>query len=95
MFPLILDFTSPEGRSELTAERCFLASRNPPYIGILTLPSEPIWRTLSSNRTFSSGGFNWSIRYRIEVGESTIFFATSQDKDAEKIAPSDHSEHSI
>ncbi|MEM0158877.1 MAG: hypothetical protein QW812_05140 [Thermoplasmataceae archaeon] len=62
-----------------------MASNNPPYIGIITVASDKLWNALSLHRNFTANGLRWDVRYRIEVGESTIFFATSSDAGAAEI----------
>lgn len=67
-------------RKEYSAENWFVASRDPLYIGIITKPAPGMWEYLSRTRQIvmevDGKSHDFEIPYRIEVGESTIFFAT-------------------
>ena len=56
----------------------FIASQNPLYIGIILKPSHGAWIRMSRAKTvvleMEGKPVEFSIPYRIEVGENSIFF---------------------
>lgn len=60
------------------ADNYFTASENPYYAGIIMKPSTGVWELMKGSDTVNlrNGGevAEFSIIYRIEVGENTIFF---------------------
>lgn len=73
-------------RHDYKVEKWFKASDSPIYIAIITKPSPGLWELLSRSKEIvmemdgESQGYR--IPYRIEVGESTIFFVTPTDESA-------------
>lgn len=73
--------------SEALLEDYFVASVNPFYLGILLKPSRGIWEYLKNNdsviiRLGKSGPhFEMNLKYRIEVGENTIFFLNPTEEE--------------
>lgn len=67
-------------KMQYTVEKSFVASEKPLYIGIITKPEPGLWGCLSRSRTVivetDGKADEFRIPYRIEVGESTIFFLT-------------------
>ncbi|MHB1492767.1 MAG: hypothetical protein ACYCR7_05195 [Thermoplasmataceae archaeon] len=67
--------------------RAFVASVEPPYIGILMRPSPYQWEEIMEEgfaRISFDGeemAYDLKVKYRIEVGENTIFFVTSDLKE--------------
>ena len=72
-------------RKEHFVHKWFMASEIPQYIAIVTKPSPGLWEHLSQSKAavleVDGKSYNYSIPYRIEVGESTIFFVTPSDAD--------------
>lgn len=70
-------------RKEYSVEKWFIASEKPQYIAIVTKPSPGLWEHLSQSKVavieLDGKSCNYNIPYRIEVGESTIFFVTPVD----------------
>ncbi len=70
-------------RKGYPVDKWFLASENPQYIAVITKPSPGLWEHLSQSKDavmeLDGKSFNFTIPYRIEVGESTIFFLTPAD----------------
>lgn len=64
--------------SDHNVENFFLASSAPLYIGVIARPSSPLWVQLSASRSgvveIDGTPMEFSIPYRIEVGENSIFF---------------------
>ncbi len=65
-------------RKEFQLDNCFVASEVPLYIGVICKPSDPAWSQLQASREVllvEDGSQKPFVQeYRIEVGESTIFF---------------------
>ena len=77
-------------RTDYPVEKWFIASEAPLYIGIIVKPSPGLWEMMSRSRDtimeIEGRSHNFHIRYRIEVGESSIFFATpAEDKGISEI----------
>lgn len=70
-------------RKEYLVDKWFIASESPQYIAIVTKPSPGLWEHLSQSKEavleLDGKSYNYNIPYRIEVGESTIFFVTPSD----------------
>lgn len=70
-------------RIDYPVEKWFLASEVPVYYAITTKPSPGLWEHLSQSgkiiMELDGKSGNFKIPYRIEVGESTIFFVTPDD----------------
>lgn len=78
-----------EQRAEL--EKCFVASYNPFYLGIPVKPSTGVWEYLKSASHIHLSGhksklLKFNIKYRIEVGENTIFFIRPDEEFADESA---------
>lgn len=74
-----------EYRAELG--RCFVASSNPFYLGIPVKPSTGAWEYLKSASEVHLVGqesklLKFDIKYKIEVGENTIFFLSPDEESA-------------
>lgn len=77
-------FSSDKGEKvEFAVENWFTASENPPYIGIIVKPSPGLWEFLSRTKNVilqkDDAAIQYSIPYRIEVGENSIFFLTPKE----------------
>ncbi|MHB8360996.1 MAG: hypothetical protein ACYDAO_00900 [Thermoplasmataceae archaeon] len=63
--------------------KAFVASLEPPYIGILMKPSPYQWEEIMEEGfvrlsfTDEDNVYDLKVKYRIEVGENTIFFVTN------------------
>ncbi len=73
--------SSNEGEKiEFPVENWFIASENPLYVGIIIKPSPGLWELLSRSKNVlmqkDDSTTQYSIPYRIEVGENSIFFLT-------------------
>ena len=70
--------------------KAFVASVDPPYIGILMKPSPFQWEEIMEEGfvrlSFPEDDilFDLKVKYRIEVGENTIFFVTSDQLEFEQ-----------
>ena len=70
--------------------KAFVASVDPPYIGILMKPSPYQWEEIMEEGfvrlSFPEDDilFDLKVKYRIEVGENTIFFVTSDQLEFEQ-----------
>ena len=68
---------------EYQVENYFEASENPLYLGVIVKPSPGLWELLSRSKTVvvvtDNLPITHSITYRIEVGESSIFFLTPKE----------------
>ena len=70
--------------------KAFVASVEPPYIGILMKPSPYQWEEIMEEGfvrlSFPEEDvvFDLKVKYRIEVGENTIFFVTSDQIEFEQ-----------
>ncbi len=70
--------------------KAFVASVEPPYIGILMKPSPYQWEEIMEEGfvrlsfTEEDVVFDLKVKYRIEVGENTIFFVTSDQIEFEQ-----------
>lgn len=77
-------FVNKGGRSEQSLDKWFIASESPVYIGIITKPSPGIWEYLTQSREvvleFDGKSHGFTVPYRIEVGESSIFFVTPREE---------------
>lgn len=71
-------------RKDYPVENWFVASQSPLYLGVITKPSPGIWGFMSRSHEvvleISGKSRTFRIAYRIEVGESSIFFVTPQDE---------------
>lgn len=69
---------------EYPVDKFFVASEKPLYIGIITKPEPGIWGYLSRVKKVAvdidGKAEDFRIPYRIEVGESTIFFLTHSEE---------------
>ena len=70
--------------------KAFVASVDPPYIGLLMKPSPFQWEEIMEEGfvrlSFPEDDilFDLKVKYRIEVGENTIFFVTSDQLEFEQ-----------
>ena len=70
--------------------KAFVASVDPPYIGLLMKPSPFQWEEIMEEGfvrlSFPEEDvvFDLKVKYRIEVGENTIFFVTSDQLEFEQ-----------
>ena len=68
---------------EFPVEKWFTASERPLYIGVIAKPSPGLWEHLSRSKnvimTDGAASRDYSIPYRIEVGENSIFFLTPKE----------------
>ncbi len=71
-------FADNNGKVREKLENNFIASQNPLYIGIILKPSHGAWIRMSRAKTvvleMEGKPLEFSIPYRIEVGENSIFF---------------------
>ncbi len=76
-------------RKEFPVEKWFKASESPLYVALITKPSPGLWEFLSQSKEvvmeLDGKSYNFRIPYRIEVGESTIFFATPSDESSSPV----------
>ncbi len=74
--------STPESKNAISC-RAFVASNLPPYLGIMVKPEPGTWEELMDQdfMFLIHGGSEKraTIKYRIEVGDSSIFFITSDD----------------
>ncbi len=79
--------SSPGKGTEISC-KSFVASSSPPYIGIIMKPEPGIWEELMDQDFMyvfnDSKGIRATVKYRIEVGESSIFFITSDSDEFRK-----------
>lgn len=72
---------------ETDLDNYFVASNTPFYLGIMLKPSKGIWEYFKNNDTLilkigkGEKYFEAKLKYRIEVGENSIFFLTPLDED--------------
>lgn len=75
-----------EGLRDVNAFQC---SKEPPYLAITVQPSPGIWEELMDQDYLhiqnGKTSLKVKIKQRIEVGDSTIFFVTSDDDSFKKI----------
>ncbi len=80
-----LEVSSIDGGNLLKNINAFKCSDEPPYLAIMIRPSPGIWENLmDQNFLFikkDKSYLNVSIKQRIEVGDSSIFFVTSESKE--------------
>ena len=61
----------------------FVASEDPPYVGLILKPGVGIWEYLKDHDdlifNLHDGSVTAAIKYRIDVGENSIFFLTSEN----------------
>ena len=80
-----LEVSSIDGGNLLKNINAFKCSDEPPYLAIMIRPSPGIWENLmDQNFLFikkDTSYINVSIKQRIEVGDSSIFFVTSESKE--------------
>lgn len=73
--------------AEAPLDNYFVASRNPVYIGVLLKPSRGIWEYLKNNDSVilklgdEERYFTMKLKYRIEVGENSIFFLNPEEEE--------------
>ncbi len=83
MTSLKVVYTQKGITNEYSVEKWFQASENPTYLALITKPSPGLWEALSQSREvvmeIDGKSFNFKVPYRIEVGESTIFFVTPSE----------------
>lgn len=79
---LVIVATENGNRIQYDINRSFIASEKPLYIGVITKPEPGLWNHLSTSRSVvmevDGKASDFKIPYRIEVGESTIFFLTPE-----------------
>lgn len=84
MKKMIIVATDKGQRVEYPVQNSFVASEKPLYIGIITKPEPGLWGYLSRSKTIfldmEGKAEEFRIPYRIEVGESTIFFITPSEE---------------
>ncbi len=70
---------------EFNEKEYFIASRKPLYYGVIISPSSDIWSYMVESGKveckIENTNKKYSIPYRIDVGENSIFFITSESKD--------------
>ena len=63
---------------KLDKEKYFVASKEPLYYGLIINPSSELWSYMVESHSIKSNIdgkiLEYSIPYRIDVGENTIFF---------------------
>ncbi len=68
----------PESKnSSVLLGNTFVASDTPFFIGVILKPSDPSWARFKKSHEIILGGrveAEFSIKYNIDIGESTIFF---------------------
>ncbi|MEM0157352.1 MAG: hypothetical protein QXN26_04720 [Thermoplasmataceae archaeon] len=78
-------FAENSGRIREKLENHFIASQNPLYIGIILKPSHGAWIRMSRAKTvvleIDGKPGEYSVPYRIEVGENSIFFLKPREED--------------
>ncbi|KJE49695.1 MULTISPECIES: hypothetical protein [Acidiplasma] len=57
----------------------FVASERPLYYGIISRQMSNIWNALTDANSLVLNERNMNIKYRIDVGENSIFFATPEE----------------
>jgi hypothetical protein len=71
-------FADNNGKVREKLENHFIASQNPLYIGIILKPSHGAWIRMSRAKAvvleIDGKPGEFSVPYRIEVGENSIFF---------------------
>lgn len=76
-----IEVSSSSGKGTAIPCKSFVASSSPPYIGVIIKPEPGIWEELMDQDFMyvfnDSKGVMATVKYRIEVGESSIFFITS------------------
>ena len=77
--------SSSPGKETALSCKSFVASSSPPYLGVIMKPEPGIWEELMDQDfmyVFSnSKSTRATVKYRIEVGESSIFFITSDSEE--------------
>lgn len=72
-----------------TLKNTFVASVDPPYLGVILKPGTGVWEYLKNSDDIiidrEDSSLTAKIKYRIDVGESSIFFLTSDDQDFSKL----------
>ncbi|MEM0155539.1 MAG: hypothetical protein QW597_02910 [Thermoplasmataceae archaeon] len=67
----------------------FTASVEPPYLGVILKPGRGIWEYMKNHDdlviNLKQRSVTSVIKYRIDVGESSIFFLTSEDQSFREI----------
>jgi hypothetical protein len=87
-----IELISPaEDKKTYDINNVFIASENPLYLGLVLKPSDASWSFIKSTREILVKGkeiVRFSVKYGIEVGESSIFFITpsSENVTASKIS---------
>jgi len=75
--------------NEEKLNNAFVASVDPPYIGLIVKPGIGIWEYLKGHDELilrlRDSRVTATIRYRIDVGENSIFFLTSEDDSFRKL----------
>lgn len=65
----------------------FIASKSPLYLGIILPPSKGLWTYLKGSNSIvvevNGLSSEFSIPYRIEVGENTLFFLRPESNESE------------
>ncbi|MGP6220113.1 hypothetical protein [Caldiplasma sukawensis] len=78
--------SSREEKEKETAQ-VFLSSDEPIYLGVRMKPAPGVWEKLMGQKTLyldlMGKEIETEIKYRIEVGDSTIFFVTGNSKEME------------
>lgn len=76
-----IEVSSSPGKGTAISCKSFVASSSPPYMGVIIKPEPGIWEELMDQDFMyvfnDSKGVMATVKYRIEVGESSIFFITS------------------
>ncbi len=77
-------FSENSGKVREKLENYFIASQNPLYIGVILKPSHGAWIRMSRARSvvleIDGKPGEYSVPYRIEVGENSIFFLKPKDE---------------
>jgi flavin reductase (DIM6/NTAB) family NADH-FMN oxidoreductase RutF len=65
-------------------KNAFVASKDPPYVGLILKPGVGIWEYMKDHDdlifNLHDSSVTAEIKYRIDVGENSIFFLTSDNK---------------
>ena len=71
--------TASQSGKTYEIENVFVASRQPLFLGLILKPSDAAWNHIKSTKEILVNGKElkgFTVKYGIEVGESSIFFIT-------------------
>jgi hypothetical protein len=84
-----INISATEFGETLKDVNAFRCSEEPPYLAIILPPSPGVWEDLMDQGylhiKINTGNLEVKIKQRIEVGDSTIFFVTSDHEAFRKI----------